>query len=77
MNCPKCETECERDEVDVGVGIVYGPWGCASCYWSENPKYDFSDGRSNVTEEGTWDQFGGLWPNRCPECWENYEQESE
>jgi hypothetical protein len=21
MNCPKCSTECYRDEVDVGVGI--------------------------------------------------------
>lgn len=35
MNCPKCNSECDRDEADVGVGILYGPWGCYSCGWSE------------------------------------------
>ncbi len=35
MNCPKCAEECWRDEVDVGVGVIYGPWGCCCCGWSE------------------------------------------
>lgn len=46
MNCPKCEGECVRDEVDVAVGIIYGPWGCYSCGWSEDPRYDRSEGPS-------------------------------
>jgi len=33
--CPNCGGGCCRDEVDVGVGIIYGPWGCWSCRWSE------------------------------------------
>ena len=33
--CPECGESCDRDEVDVGVGIIYGPWGCYSCGWSE------------------------------------------
>lgn len=35
MTCPTCGEECDRDEVNVGVGIIYGPWGCHSCGWSE------------------------------------------
>lgn len=36
MDCPQCGEECYRDEVDVGVGVIYGPWGCY-CGWSEYP----------------------------------------
>jgi hypothetical protein len=36
MQCPKCGSECERDEVDNGVGMqAVGPWGCPECYWVE------------------------------------------
>jgi hypothetical protein len=45
MNCPKCGEECDRDEVDVGVGVIYGPYGCG-CGWSEDPNYDYSEGPS-------------------------------
>lgn len=46
MNCPKCgEEDLYRDEVDVEVGIIYGPYGCM-CGWSENPHYDASNGPS-------------------------------
>lgn len=34
-NCPQCGNECDRDEVDVGVGVITGPWGCYGCGWSE------------------------------------------
>ena len=34
MKCPKCGDDCERDSVDVGVGIIHGPYGCPSCAWS-------------------------------------------
>lgn len=46
MNCPKCGTDCDRDEVDVGVGVMYGPYGCCACGWSEDSHYDRSDGPS-------------------------------
>jgi uncharacterized protein (UPF0212 family) len=34
MKCPKCDEECDVDEVDVGVGIIYGPPKCPNCGWS-------------------------------------------
>lgn len=37
--CPACGDECHREEADVGVGVIYGPWGCA-CGWSQDPEYD-------------------------------------
>lgn len=33
--CPRCNGDCCRDEVDIGVGITCGPWGCYTCGWSE------------------------------------------
>ena len=62
MNCPKCGEECWRDSADVGVGIIYGPWGCPKCCWSEWSEYDRSEGESpaNVNDITDWitDQFG-------------------
>lgn len=62
MDCPKCGNECNRDEVDVGVGIMYGPYGCC-CGWSEWPEYDSSDGISlKQLEYPDWlgDSRGGM-----------------
>lgn len=28
MKCPRCDSECERSEVDVGLGVLFGPYGC-------------------------------------------------
>ena len=36
MNCPKCGAPCDRDEVDIGVGVQCGPWGCYDCGWPES-----------------------------------------
>jgi hypothetical protein len=39
MKCPNCGAECERDEVDNGVGMeAVGPWGCHECGWVEDRK---------------------------------------
>jgi len=46
MQCENCGAECIRDEIDVGVGIIHGPYGCNSCGWSESPEYDSSKGLS-------------------------------
>ncbi len=36
MKCPKCGSECDRDEVDNGIGMeACGPWGCPECHWFE------------------------------------------
>lgn len=41
MKCPDCGGECERDEVDNGIGMdACGPWGCPECHWVEpQPKW--------------------------------------
>ena len=65
MNCPKCGEECDRDSVDVGVGVIYGPWGCYCCGWSSSPEYDCSEGRPKAQEEMEGyivDPFGGATP---------------
>lgn len=59
--CPKCEGECYRDEVDIGVGIMYGPWGCIECGWSESPEYDRSEGLK-YHDGYLVSQFGHLYP---------------
>lgn len=58
--CLACGAEAMRDEVHNGVGMVYGPWGCPDCGWSEDPKYD----RRRHTTPANVDQYGGLWPVR-------------
>ena len=66
MECPKCGEECMRDEVDVGVGVIYGPYGCY-CGWSESPEYDSSDGESPKQKEHPdclVDSRGGLTPRK-------------
>jgi len=63
MKCPKCKSiEVWRDSVDVGVGIMHGPYGCADCGWSEDEKYDRSE-ELKYSETGCLtDQWGGLHP---------------
>ncbi len=61
--CPKCGEDCYRDYADVGVGVIYGPWGCGRCGWSSAPEYDRSEGISSAqVENPDWyiDQFGGM-----------------
>jgi hypothetical protein len=60
--CPRCGEECYRDEADVGIGIIYGPWGCC-CGWSSDPRYDSSQGPSPAQLENPgWyvDSTGGM-----------------
>lgn len=33
--CPECGEEVERESVDIGIGVVYGPPACFNCGWSE------------------------------------------
>lgn len=56
--CPECGKECFRDHVDVGVGIMYGPWGCLACGWSEDPRFSHNpdphiDSRGGYTPRPT------------------------
>lgn len=43
LDCPECGAACNRDEVDVGVGIICGPWGCSMCGWSEEDAWPMKD----------------------------------
>lgn len=41
MICPNCnQNSCWRDEVDIGVGVQYGPWQCDNCGWYEGHEAD-------------------------------------
>lgn len=63
MKCPKCNDDCERDSVDVGVGVIHGPYGCPSCGWSEYEEYDLSGGQDPLRPDGgAIDQYGGYHP---------------
>lgn len=63
MNCPKCNEPCDRDSADVGVGVIYGPYGCCACGWSEDSAYDLSGDRDPVDAKGgAIDQWGGYHP---------------
>ena len=59
MICPECQNECERDQVDNGVAILFGPWGCR-CGWSEDERYDLR--KIKQPYNGRIDQFGGFTP---------------
>lgn len=60
MACPNCGADCWREDADVGVGIIYGPWGCPDCGWSESELYSYPQRQG-------FDQWGGYHPNQDPD----------
>jgi hypothetical protein len=60
MTCPNCGDKCWRESADVGVGIMYGPWGCP-CGWSESEEHNQLDGPTSADGKRT-DQWGWLYP---------------
>jgi hypothetical protein len=61
QECPNCHEGAYRESVDVGVGIIYGPWGCP-CGWSEDDKYNQLLNGPTHSEGGyRTDQFGYLY----------------
>ncbi len=40
MTCPQCNEQCDRDEVDIGVGTMCGPWRCNYCGWYDGHEVD-------------------------------------
>ena len=58
-DCPHCGEPCDRDSVDVGIGVIHGPWGCANCGWSSSPEYDCRDGIRRDGDDRVFDQYGG------------------
>jgi hypothetical protein len=61
QECPNCGCDCYRDSADVGVGIIYGPWGC-QCGWSEDERYNLLGGPKTTEMGGVIDQYGGITP---------------
>jgi hypothetical protein len=43
----------------VGVGVIYGPWGCY-CGWSEDSRYYQQN--AEQSSDGHLDQWGGFTP---------------
>jgi len=67
-NCPGCGESCDRDEVDIGVGTMYGPWRCSRCGWSA-PEYDCQQEDSDDDDvEDTWDTRIDLMPTIVEEA---------
>lgn len=64
MNCPKCDEPCDRDSVHNGICLIYGPWGCCNCGWSEDPDNDRTNPNAppTVRDGYYYDQFGGATP---------------
>lgn len=58
--CHACGERAEWESVDVGVGVIYGPWGCY-CGWSSDPRYNQL--RSDVHKHT--DPFGFYYPTRA------------
>lgn len=56
--CPYCGAPCDRDYADIGVGVIYGPWGCANCGWSSDPQYDSRESIRQDGEKRVFDQYG-------------------
>lgn len=51
-NCPNCGSDdIDREEADVGVGVIYGPWGCRNCHWSSDPYWDSSKGEPPAAKD--------------------------
>lgn len=66
LDCPKCGKPCHRASADVGVGTVYGPWGC-ECGWSESEEHDLSGDRDPIDDKGGYlDQYGVYYPPGDP-----------
>lgn len=61
VQCSRCGRDCWRDSADVGVGVIYGPWGCP-CGWSESAEYDVTAGPKLTSEGYELDQWGGATP---------------
>ncbi len=45
MKCPKCNSYCWRNEVDIEVGVISDKWECTECDW--NNDYDWEEWLSN------------------------------
>lgn len=57
-DCPHCGEACDRESVDVGIGVIYGPWGCPSCGWSADDRYDSRAGIRRDGDDRVFDQYG-------------------
>ena len=77
MDCPRCGRPACRDgqgaedgadivEVDNGVGIIVGPFGCP-CGWSEDEEYDVTAGPKLTPDGYELDQWGGATPPQIVE----------
>lgn len=62
--CPKCGCDCDRDSVHSGLALIYGPYGCPDCGWSEDERFDISAGPKQIDGMSV-DQYGNGYPKRA------------
>ena len=56
--CPNCGSDhIDRDEVDIGVGTQYGPWGCSDCGWTEGQPIDAKALEESMAEDEDESKF--------------------
>lgn len=58
QDCPHCGEPCDRHSVDVGVGVIRGPWGCGNCGWSSDSAYDSRVSIRRDGDDRVFDQYG-------------------
>jgi rubredoxin len=54
MICPDCGAKCDREEVDVEICSIIGPWHCSRCGWTKKPEEEIQAMLDNIdltTEE--------------------------
>lgn len=61
-SCPNCGRGMCREEADIGVGIMYGPWGCL-CGYSEDPRFNRLSGTNTETQERNPERWADQWGN--------------
>lgn len=59
--CPRCGTELEYDEVDIGVGTMKGNPGCPECHWTPSEE-SISEKVAYVKSQGQTRNHECHWP---------------
>ncbi len=56
--CPQCNGNLWRDEVDIGVGVQYGPWRCEDCAWYEGHE---ADAATDAEADALWNEVAAAY----------------
>ena len=51
--CPRCKEPLDYDEVDVGVGVIRGNYGCPNCFWNDQDEDCLRELTTTETDHAT------------------------